>query len=102
MGVRLIWLAMVLTVAACGQIPQTLPSAAQLGSEIHQQSSPQVSRKWYVDGMGGSNKNDCQSRQYACKTIGHAISLTSQGASIIVAAATYPENLVIRYSLEIV
>ncbi|HEV3279066.1 MAG TPA: choice-of-anchor Q domain-containing protein [Terriglobia bacterium] len=57
---------------------------------------------WYVDGVNGDNSNDCESRQQACKTIGQAISLASAGDSIIVAAATYPENLGIPFSLKIV
>src|ERR1700730_1573196 len=61
-----------------------------------------ASTKWYVDGMHGSDNNNCQSRQHACKTIGHAISLASSGDSIMVAAATYTENLSIGFSLKIV
>jgi hypothetical protein len=56
---------------------------------------------WYVDGVHGSDNNNCKSRQHACKTIGHAISLASSGDSIMVAAATYQENLTIRFSLKI-
>jgi nitrous oxidase accessory protein NosD len=37
-----------------------------------------------------------------CKTIGHAISLASSGDSIIVAAATYTENLIIGISLNVI
>ena len=54
---------------------------------------------WYVNGASGSDNNSCQSRQSACKTIGHAISLASAGDSIMVAAATYKENLSITDSL---
>jgi hypothetical protein len=61
-----------------------------------------ASSKWYVDGVNGSDNNDCKSRQHACKTIGHAISLASSGDSIMVAAATYTENLGISFSLTIV
>jgi len=56
---------------------------------------------WYVDGVDGSNDNNCKSRQEACKTIEHAISLASPGDFISVAAATYVENLGIPFSLEI-
>jgi len=55
----------------------------------------------YVDGSSGSDSNHCQSSQSACKTIGHAISLAISGDSIIVAAATYKENLTINVSLNI-
>jgi nitrous oxidase accessory protein NosD len=56
---------------------------------------------WYVDGVHGSDNDDCKSRQTACKTIGHAISLAHSGDSVMVAAATYTENLTIGISLKI-
>ena len=56
---------------------------------------------WYVNGVNGSDKNDCKTPQTACKTIKHAISLTSSGDSIMVAAATYKETLTINSSLKI-
>src|ERR1700733_10664255 len=58
--------------------------------------------KWYVDGVNGSNRNDCKSPRTACKTIVHAISLSSRRDLIRVAAAIYPENLGIPFSLTIV
>jgi predicted outer membrane repeat protein len=61
-----------------------------------------ASNTWYVDGMHGDDNNNCKSRQSACKTIGHAISLASSGDSIMVAAAVYQENLTIDFSLKIV
>jgi hypothetical protein len=61
-----------------------------------------ASNTWYVDGVNGSNHNDCKSSQTACKTIGHAMALTSKGDSVIVAAATYHENLTMPHSLNIV
>jgi len=61
-----------------------------------------ASSTWYVDGVNGSDSNGCKSPQHACKTIGHAISLAHSGDSIMVAAATYTENLTIRFSLKIV
>jgi hypothetical protein len=61
-----------------------------------------ASSKWYVDGVNGNDNNDCKSSQTACKTIGHAILLSSSGDSIRVAAATYTENLTIGMSLKIV
>ena len=57
---------------------------------------------WYVDGVNGSDNNDCQSRQHACKTISNAISLTLPGDSIFVAPATYHEGLVIPFPLKII
>jgi hypothetical protein len=57
---------------------------------------------WYVDGVNGSNHNDCKSPEDACKTIRHAIRLSAPGDSIIVAAAIYPENLTMPHSLNLV
>ena len=57
---------------------------------------------WYVDGVNGNDNNDCKSQQHACKTIGRAISRCSSGDSIMVAPATYKENLPIGRSLNII
>jgi hypothetical protein len=57
---------------------------------------------WYVDGVNGSDSNNCLSPETACKTIGHAISLASAGDSIIVAAAIYQESLGISISLNVI
>jgi hypothetical protein len=56
---------------------------------------------WYVNGVSGSDGNNCLSSTAACKTIGHAISLASSGDSIRVAAANYYESLSISISLVI-
>jgi len=61
-----------------------------------------ASNIWYVNGVVGSDANDCKSPTTACKTIGHAISLASSGDSINIAAATYMENLTINLKLRIV
>src|SRR5215472_15131593 len=61
-----------------------------------------ASTTWYVDGVNGNDGNDCKTRQTACKTIGHAISLASSGDTIGVGPATYTENLNIDRSLRIV
>src|SRR5215471_10602748 len=63
--------------------------------------SAMASTTWYVNGVSGSDSNDCTSATTACKTIGHAISLASSGDSIIVAAATYSERLTIGKNLSI-
>ena len=60
-----------------------------------------ASTTWYVNGVGGSDSNNCTFSTTACKTIGHAISLAMSGDSIMVAAATYLENLNIRKALKI-
>src|SRR5262249_35261343 len=59
------------------------------------------STTWYVNGVSGSDGNDCKSLTTPCKTIGHAISLASSGDSIKVAAAMYSENLTVGISLKI-
>src|SRR6266581_1423473 len=56
---------------------------------------------WYVNGVSGSNSNNCKSPTTACKTIGHAISLAVSGDSIIVAHAIYAENLTIGKNMTI-
>jgi len=61
-----------------------------------------ASSTWYVDGVNGSDSNNCMSSETACKTIGRAISLASSGESIMVAAATYTENLTISFSLNVI
>lgn len=57
---------------------------------------------WYVDGVNGSDNNDCKTAQTACQTIGHAIALAHQGNSIMLAPATYTENLTIGISLKVI
>lgn len=57
---------------------------------------------WYVDGANGNDGNDCKTRQTACKTIGHAISLASSGDTIGIGPATYTENLTISISLKVI
>ena len=61
-----------------------------------------ASNAWYVDGVSGNDDNDCETPTTACRTIGHAISLASSGDSIVVAAATYAENLTISFSLNVI
>ena len=61
-----------------------------------------ASNTWYVNGVNGNNSDDCKTPTTACKTIGHAISLASSGDSIVVAAATYIENLNIAISLTVI
>jgi hypothetical protein len=61
-----------------------------------------ASTTWYVDGVNGNDSNNCTSSLTACKTIGHAISLASSADSIMVAAATYTENLTIGISLNVI
>jgi hypothetical protein len=65
-------------------------------------STAMASTTWYVNGVSGSDSNNCMSAQTACKTIGHAISLAASGDSIMVAAATYTEHLSISLSLNVI
>ena len=60
-----------------------------------------ASTTWYVNGVSGSDTNNCLSAETACKTIGRAVSLAASGDAIMVAAATYNENLTIGISLAI-
>jgi hypothetical protein len=52
--------------------------------------------------VSGSDTNSCASPTAACETIGHAIAQSAAGDAIIVAAATYTENLTLAISLEII
>jgi len=61
-----------------------------------------ASTKWYVDGVNGSDNNDCKTPTTACKTIGHAVSLARSGDSIRIAAATYIENLLIGVNVTVI
>src|SRR5262245_27799291 len=61
-----------------------------------------ASTTWYVDGVNGNDGDSCLEPQTACKSIGHAIALASSGDSIIVAPATYVENLTIGISLNLI
>jgi hypothetical protein len=56
---------------------------------------------WYVDGVKGNDSNSCQSTLMACRTIGHAISLSSAGDTVVAAPATYTENLTIGINLNL-
>lgn len=85
------------TMAAHASTPNALRSPD--GASIGQTSG---NATWYVDGAHGSNRHDCLSPQRACRTIAHAIRLSSSGDSIIVAPAIYPENLAPQHSLNII
>jgi len=60
-----------------------------------------ASTTWYVNGVTGSDTNNCLSATAACKTIGHAISLAASGDSIKIAAGTYFEHLTINISVKL-
>ena len=56
----------------------------------------------YVNGVSGKDSNNCLSPTAACKTIGHAISLAASGDTVMVAAATYIENLTINITVTVI
>lgn len=60
-----------------------------------------ASTTWYVNGVSGSDSNNCTSPTNACKTIRHAVYLAFSGDTIRVAAATYSENPTLGKSLNI-
>ena len=57
---------------------------------------------WYVDGVNGDDQNNCKSVQTSCATIGHSISQASSGDAVMIAPATYSENLTINISLKLI
>ncbi len=61
--------------------------------------SPALAGTWYVNGVNGDNGNNCKTQATACATIGRAISLAVPGDTILIAAATYQENLSIPFNL---
>ena len=61
-----------------------------------------ASNSWYVDGVNGNDNNNCKTPETACKTINHAISLSSRHDFIRIAAATYTENVGIPFALDII
>jgi len=85
-----------------GRITSRLPELLLLALVLALAPAALASNTWYVDGVNGSDNNDCKSPQTACKTIGHAISLASSGDTIMVARAIYTENLTISISLKII
>jgi hypothetical protein len=61
-----------------------------------------ASTTWYVNGTQGNDHNTGTSASTAFRTIGRAISYSASGDSIVVASATYTENLSIGFNLTIV
>jgi hypothetical protein len=92
--------------AGRGNPPPILPNAASLPAPRDIGPASRLAAQadgttFYVNGVSGSDKNDCRSPQRACKTIGHAVRISASGDSIDVAAALYPENVAIHHSLHI-
>jgi hypothetical protein len=65
-------------------------------------ASSALASTWYVNGVSGSDSNNCLSSTTACKTVGHAVSLATSGDTVRVVAALYYENLSITVNLTIV
>jgi len=65
-------------------------------------ASTAVARTWYVNGVSGSDNNNCLSSTTACQTVAHAVSLAASGDTIRLAAAIYYEHLNIAVNLTIV
>jgi hypothetical protein len=62
-----------------------------------------ASTTWYVNGVTGTDNNNCMSVQTACKTIKRAVALAGSGDSIVVAPAVYAfANFTIGISVNIV
>jgi hypothetical protein len=79
-----------------------LPSLLLLALVLSVGPNALASTVWYVNGVNGNDVKTGQTAATAFRTIGHAISLSSSGDSIIVAAATYTEKLNIAFNLTIV
>ena len=62
-------------------------------------SAALASTTWYVNGVVGSDTNNCLSATTACKTIARAVQRASSGDSIRISVATYRENLSIGINL---
>ena len=97
-----------ISLASCaGNVnPPRMPSSAmsvpsQNIDPTSRLAAPDDGTTFYVNGVRGSDKNDCRSPQRACKTIAHAVHISASGDTIDVAAAVYPENVTIHHSLRI-
>jgi hypothetical protein len=120
---RGVWRILAVRVCEASFLTRSLPFPCKIGRQTHSAEGKMKSRKpiciaalilfaavpnalarntWYVDGVNGSDNNDCQSRLHACKTISNAISLTLPGDFIFVAPATYHESLFIPFNLKII
>lgn len=62
-------------------------------------ASSAFAKTWYVDGVNGSDNNNCETAAAACATIGHAISLAASGDTVMLAPANYAGGISIPFSL---
>ena len=86
--------------------PSIMPSGASFPAfryigPASRLATPARGTTFYVNGVRGSDKNDCRSPQHACKTIQHAVRISAKGDTIDVAPALYPENVSIHHSVHI-
>lgn len=65
-------------------------------------ASTAMASTWYVNGVSGSDNNNCLSSTTACQTVAHAVSLAASGDTIRLTAALYYEHLDITVNLTIV
>ncbi|MBV8197354.1 MAG: hypothetical protein JO263_04415, partial [Candidatus Eremiobacteraeota bacterium] len=95
--------------AACagnGNPSPTMPNGASVPAfrnvaPAPRPAGPATGTTFYVNGLTGSNKNDCKSPQRACKTIQEAVHVSAPGDTIDVAAAVYNENVQLHHSVTI-
>jgi hypothetical protein len=91
--------------AGNGDRPPMMPSGAipalRYIGPASRLAAPAGGTTFYVNGVRGSDKNDCRSPQRACKTIQHAVHISASGDTIDVAAAVYPENVSIHHGVRI-
>jgi len=80
--------AAMLLLAGCAQAGSSIPASAlrDVGSEARLMA-PLRDATFYVDGLNGSDQNDCLSPKTACKTIQHAVAISGSGDKIVVAPA---------------
>lgn len=93
-------MAAMLLLAGCEQMSSSVP-ALQNAGPVSRFAAPAGGTTFYVDGVHGSDENDCKSPQNACKTIQHAVVISTSGDTIDVAAAVYPENILLRHTVHI-
>jgi hypothetical protein len=65
-------------------------------------ATPAGGTTYYVNDVGGSDKNNCRSPQRACKTMQRAVFLSASRDTIDVAAAVYRENVTVQHSLQFI
>ena len=93
-------IAATLLLVGCGRVGSSVPAPPYIGAASHF-AEPAANATFYVDGVHGNDKNDCRSQQSPCKTIQRAVHISVSGDTINVAAAVYPENVLVRHTVQI-